>query len=125
MAAPSPTSASSPNMRIANGPTGTTSGSNGITITRRPSDRDELHLDLAHLGVEAFALDELEHFAQHLIGMPRIVADAHDAERGQLPRVLRVDLGHGDVESIADPLRDRFEHHALAFERAVFGQVKR
>src|SRR5919109_3802853 len=112
MPSPSPATASSPNQRTASGPTLTMTGLTEIDTPPR-SDRDQLHLHVAHLGIQPLGLDEVEHLIEHLVRVAAILADAHDAQRRYLPRILRVDLGNRDVEAGAYALGDRLDDHAF------------
>jgi hypothetical protein len=48
------------------------------------------------------------------------VADAADANGGQLPEVVVVNFGDRDVKLVGDPCRYRFQNLSLAFQGLVF-----
>src|SRR5215210_3784642 len=75
-------------------------GARKRTKIEQRSDGDELDLDVADFGVQAGRLYEVDDLAQDFVRMPRVVAEAGDAQRGDVPVVLRIDLGDGDVEAI-------------------------
>ena len=56
--------------------------------------------------------------------MPGVVADAGDGEVGQLPEVAVTDLGGGHAELAANLAEETAHDLALAFQRAIVGQVE-
>ena len=56
--------------------------------------------------------------------MAGVIADATDANCGQLPQVSVVDLSHSDIEFVGHPGGDRFQYSPLTLQRRVPGETE-
>src|SRR5437588_2082320 len=90
----------------------------------RGSQVEELE---ARLGDQRLplVLDVAQHLLTDLVGVAAVTADAGDPQGGQLPGVLVVDLGDGDVEGAPHPLDHRADHLALLLQGVALGDVQR
>ncbi len=80
---------------------------------------EELVAAEGEFAAVAQLLDELlERPAHHGIA----AADGADAQPGALPGLLELDLGHGDVEAVAQPLEQALQDAPLVLERAGVGE---
>src|SRR5262245_46972136 len=68
--------------------------------------------------------DEVDGLLEALARARRVVRHDREPERDPLPRVLPADLRDGDVEPVADALRDGADHAALLLERLRAVDVK-
>jgi hypothetical protein len=66
------------------------------------------NLIVEYLYLKATLDDKIDHLGQDFIGMPLVVADTADAQRGQLPSVVVVNLSYGNGELAFNPADDGF-----------------
>src|SRR5207249_10009556 len=80
-----------------------------------------------HLAVDEFQPrpggDVPLHLLQHLADVVSLAGHRGHSDRGPLPQVVVVDLGHRDVELVADAGGQALHHVALLLERAASGDA--
>jgi hypothetical protein len=77
-----------------------------------------------YLHVKATFDDEVHHLGEHLVGMPPVVADVAESNGSPLPGVVVVNLGYGNVETVADTAGNGLDYLPFPLERHVFGETK-
>src|SRR3984957_21251754 len=79
------------------------------------SDVDQLEMRAEDERL-AMVVDKTQHLLAHLICVPAVRAHARAPNHPRLPEILVGDLGHGDVERVAELGRERPHHLALVLE---------
>lgn len=70
------------------------------------------------------ALDEVDHFGEHFVGVAGAVADVGNAKDGMLPLVEVADLCRRNVELVDSAGKERFHVLPLVFERVVLWEIE-
>jgi hypothetical protein len=83
---------------------------------------DNLDFVVEDFCLEAGAFNEVDDPGQHLVGMPLVITDAADANGGQLPVIVIIHLGYGDIKFIPHPAGDRLQDLPFALEGHIFRQ---
>jgi hypothetical protein len=81
---------------------------------------DDFDIIIEDFGIEMAVNDEIDDLREHLVGVPFIVTDSADADGRQLPGIVIVHLGDGDIEPAADPTNDGLDHLPFPLEGHVF-----
>src|SRR6202011_3830690 len=90
----------------------------------RDSCPEDLDVVLVQHGSAVVVLDEVYNLAQHLVGMPAVVADASHPDRQRLPAVQVSHLGDRHVEAAPDLLHQRTAHLAFSLEAVICRQLE-
>jgi hypothetical protein len=87
-------------------------------------DGQYLDFVIENLDLKPTVNHKIDHFGQYFVGMSILVTDAADTDGGQLPAVMVVHFGHGDVELVSDATGYGLEHLPLTFEGHILRQAK-
>jgi len=77
-----------------------------------------------YLGFNSAVANEVNYLRQDFVGMPTVIADTADSQRGRLPQVIIANLSHGNLELALNPADDGFYNLPLALERPVARQME-
>ena len=83
-------------------------------------NRQDLDFVVQYFYLETAIGYEGNYLGQGFVGVLLTVANAADADGGQLPEVVVVNFGDRDVKLVGDPGCDRFQNLSLAFQGLVF-----
>ena len=77
---------------------------------------DKLYLEIFEPAFGEVRLDEGDYFSEHLISMASLRANTCYTDYRALPRILRSDLGGGNMELVLDARNQRPEVLSLILE---------
>ena len=77
-----------------------------------------------YLYLKPALVDKTDHFTEHFIGLAAAVADIADTKGGNLPQIVVINLGDGNVEFVAHPGGNRFQYPSLTLEGEILRETK-
>lgn len=86
--------------------------------------RQNLNFVVDDLGFGAAVTDKVNYLRQDFVGMPTIIADAANSQRGRLPQVVIVNLSYRNLEFALNPADNGFYDLPLTLERPVLRQME-
>jgi len=76
---------------------------------------DELHAMVT--------FDKVDNFGQHLIAVLNCRTHNSNSKRSPLPKLLLVNLGHGGIKSVSDPLFKTIENLSFILKRPAIADI--